>query len=168
MKKRLLLLIMAIVNAICMTLYFAACGNEQLDTSTEDADLTNQLPNQPTHYEIDLTLSNFDKFINFTSNYTPYTNFEDHHELKGVLTYAYYENVTVTFYVEYIENGYNYDDIVYSGNFVINLDASGSNSFYANDAHLLRAINYTSYAKYKSKSRKVMLVGVSGRVIFSL
>ena len=153
---------MAIVTAIFMLSTFVACDDGKSDTSNGDSDSTNQAH----HYEIDLTLSNFDEFISFTSNYTPYTNFEDYHELKGTLTYAYYENVTVTFDVEYIENGYNYEDTVYSGNFEIKLDASGSNGFYANDAKLLRAINYTSYQKHKSKSRKVTLARVSGRVIF--
>lgn len=164
MKKRLFSLMIMLITLCCMVFGLGACGDGKSDTPVDDSDSTNQSH----HYEKELTLANFDEFISFTSNYSQLTNFEDYHELKGVLTYAYYENVVVTFHVVYVQNGYNYADTTYSGNFVVKLDASGSSSFYGNDTKLLQAIKYSSYEKYKTKSREVTLVGVSGKVIFSL
>lgn len=136
---------------------FVACVDEPETSNTDNC--------KQNHYEIDLTLDNFSEYIKYTATYNKFTNYEDYHELTGVLAFAYYKDVVCTFFVEYTNHDTN---TVYNGTYKVKLDASGCYSFYSNDAKLLEAIHYTSYQKYQTSPRNVTLTNVTGKVIFTL
>ncbi|MBQ9481903.1 MAG: hypothetical protein IJU84_07055 [Clostridia bacterium] len=146
-----------------IVLLFSACGKEK----SKD--------NQMKHYEIELDEYNFKEFLDYnkttTNRYIAGAFLSvDFYEIKGVLSYAYYKNVVITFYVEYFDSSYTdyqteTQGKTYSGNFSLQLNAAGNVSFYDDDAKILKALN-CSYDWMME--RKIEIISVSGTVIFDI
>lgn len=154
MKRKIVFIVAIIlILSICMCI-FTACPS---DDETQNGGLK--------HYEIQLNISNFEEFLEYTVTEDPYigqlTAVKDLYEIKGVLSYAYYKDVYVTFFVKY-----SFNSKTYTGNYTVKLNAAGNYSFYSNDEKVLQAIECDNYAQRMEKS--VTVTSVSGTVIFDV
>ena len=161
--KRKIIFIVAIMLILSMcTCIFTACPSNEPSDETPNKDASNS---NLKHYEIQLSTSNFEDFLEYTVTEDPYigqlTPVKDLYEVKGVLSYAYYKDVYVTFFVKYTVNGKTY-----KGDYKVKLNAAGNYSFYSNDEAVLKAIKCDSYAQRMEKS--VTIKSVSGMVIFDI
>lgn len=164
--KRKIIFIVAIMLILTMcTCIFTACPSNEQEDETPNSDASN---NNLKHYEIQLNKSNFEEYLDYkvTTNATSIPR-SDFYEIKGVLSYAYYKDVSITFHVEYSRsNGMNGEN-VYQGNYTVKLNAAGCKSFYTNDDAILKAINLTMYDNMITK-RTLTITAVSGTVIFDI
>lgn len=122
------------------------------------------------HYEISLNKANFEEYIEYKvtiqTNATANSSKKDFYEFRGVLSYAYYKDVAITYYAEYSNSDGLGGTIVNKGNFTIKLNAGGNYSFYTNDETILKAINCN---KYTNLTEKILtIISVSGTVIFDI
>ena len=105
------------------------------------------------HYEIDLNVDNFETYLTHSS--------ENHWQtISGVLTFAYYENVVVTFHVEY-----KLSNRTYQGEYTVKLNAAGYAEFHESNSDLLAAMSCPSFSS--STSRSFSIISVTGKVIFT-
>lgn len=159
-----------IVLSMCLCA-FCACptpNNPSNDNQSQNNNDTNN--NGMKHYEISLNKNNFEEYIEYKVTIPTYATAnspkKDTYEFKGALSYAYYKDVTITYYAEYS----NYDglggEIVSKGNFTIKLNAAGNYIFYTNDEKILKAINCSTYTNLTNKS--LTITAVSGTVIFDI
>ena len=137
--------------------------NPQADNAPSNTELPTEAPtenNGPKHYEIELTKSNYQSYLDLKWNKTNSTHAGS---LSGVLSFAYYDNVVVTFDVTC--QGYSWE-AVHQGEYSILLNAAGNADIYYNDPALLRALKVSS--SIQNMSPKFTLKSISGKVIFSL
>ena len=170
MKKQLFRIIIVIMAAIFSLLVFGSCNDEKSNTSTEESNSTNQsdLTDQPQHYEIELNKDNYEKYIKDSITETTPNSLNKNgnfYEFKGVLTYAYYQEVIVTLDAQYIAPSWEGGE-TYNFNFSIELDAAGNFSFYTNNQIALDKLNW-SYYRPGTRS-EIEVIAVSGKVIFDI
>ena len=144
------------------TCIFTACPSNEQEDETPNSDASNS---NLKHYEIQLNINNFGDFLEYKVTEEPFmgqfTPVKDFYEVKGVLSYAYYKDVYVTFFVKY-----TFNSNTYTGDYTVKLNAAGNYSFYSNDEAVLKAIKCDSYAQRMEKS--VTIKSVSGMVIFDI
>lgn len=166
-----------LLSAILIT--GASCSSntieEQNTTNSQDSafettpsiDTPNNNENAPKHYEFDLNINNFNTFLTFSSEQGYYLNgYVNNHIniVSGVLSYAYYENVVVTFDVVY-EQTYSIGSRTYTGEYSVALNAAGDATFYANDRALLDTLKCGGYDTQIKKTFTIKRV--TGKVIFT-
>ena len=167
MKKVITLItISLLVLALCVCVFSACTPKDEQNGESQDNTTNGGIK----HYEIQLTKENFEEFLDYNVTIqqmaTGTTPKKDFYEIKGVLTYAYYKDVTITFYVEYSNSDGLGGTIYYRGNYVVKLNAAGNYSFYTNDEAVLTAINCNQYNNLTTKS--LTITAVSGTVIFDI
>lgn len=150
MKKLLNCLILALLVTLSFSLVACKNYNKSANENTE---------NKLQHYEIELTLDNYWKFIDVSLNGRTYT-------FNGVLSYAYYIDVQVeitrTLSSEYTTNTFSKIE-------TIKLNASGSIIYVANDysfdevKQLLQVDGYMGSYRDSATIKKI-----GGKVIFSI
>ena len=118
------------------------------------------------HYEIKLNSENFTNYLAYSSEtvhiigsgyHSDYT-----HKIEGVLSFAYYEDVVVSFEVTYEDP---YSDKIHKGIYSVPLNASGCAEFSADNPTLLNAIKGTYD---RSMNKTFTIIYVSGKVIFNI
>lgn len=163
MRKNIKFVIVSTLMVFMSVSIFCACSH-----SPED---NNAMPNNDIkHYEVELTKDNFDEFLDLnvtTVLVNPSTYEKDNFcEIKGVLNYAYYKNVTVSFHVEYTRSAGIVDDNIYTGDFSVKLNAAGNYTFYTKDDAVLNTVNNGTITTLTNKS--ITVTAVSGVVIFDI
>lgn len=167
MRKIIKSIIVFTLIAIMGVVIFSACSKTpEGNGGTTDKDTTIETPdNGVKHYEIELTKDNFKEFLEYkiSTVYTStvYYTKDTLCEIKGVLNFAYYKDVTVSFSVGYTNSLNPSKETVYTGSFTVKLNAAGNYSFYTKEeaaAMQNLAVDYES----------VTLIGVSGVVIFDI
>ena len=136
--------------------------------TTPSIDTPNNNENAPKHYEFDLNINNFNTFLTFSSEQGYYLNaYVNNHIniVSGVLSYAYYENVVVTFDVVYKKTDSLSHETTYTGEYSVILNAAGDATFYANDRALLDTLKCGGYDTQIKKTFTIKRV--SGKVIFT-
>ena len=158
MKKRLLKLVMVIVSAIIVLFAFASCGDGKSSMST----------NHPQHYEIELNKYNYTKYIKYSVTETVANSLNKNgnfYDFKGVLSYAYYKDVSVTLNAKYTAPSWEGGE-TYNFTFSIDLDAAGNYSFYTNNQIALDKLNWSYYRP--GTESEIVVATVSGKVIFDI
>ena len=92
------------------------------------------------HHEVDLNINNYETYLKYvaeTSVISGAYHPKYSHTISGVLTYAYYEDVTVTFEISYESSGYQ--STTYTWIFTVKLNAAGNAEFSADDEEILNA-----------------------------
>lgn len=120
------------------------------------------------HYEIDLTADNYQTFLNFSKEALTINNrfYNYNYILSGVLSYAYYENVVVTFDITYkYDEGDFGGEYTYQGEYSIVLNAAGNAQFKGSDQAILNAINCPT--KHYGSDQTITIKKVTGKIIFS-
>ncbi len=145
MKKVLIVLISILV----CSLFFSGCNNSTSNNHEPEFN----------HYEIDITLDNYWKFLDVSLLGRTYT-------FNGVLSFAYYEDVKIelnrTITSEYTTNIYTEIETVY-------LNASGSMVFVANEYtfdEIKELLNVSGYMG--SYSDTATIKSISGKIIYSV
>ena len=132
--------------------------------SNENSDNSSALK----HYEIDLDINNYETYLKYKSesfyNSSSGTHLDFTHTISGVLTYAFYENVTITFDITYQTSG-SYPK-TYTGVYTVKLNAAGNAEFSADDSKLLEAIECPRYDRLMTKTFSIK--EVSGKVMFAI
>ena len=164
-------IVFALMVIMSVGILSACSHSSEGNGGTTDKGTTIETPNNGVqHYEIELTKNNFEEFFEFydtTVIVNPSTYLEaNFYEIKGVLTYAYYKNVSISFYAEYSNSDGLGGTTIYSGSFTIKLNAAGNYSFYSNDEMVLKAIKCDRYTRQTKRS--VTITAVSGVVIFDI
>lgn len=124
-------------------------------------DATGEDTTRETQREFELNKDNYQKYLRYTSETAViagayYENFI--HTISGVLSYAFYEDVVVTFYVTAGSERITY----YSGTIKVELDASGYATFYADDPKIASALQ----ADYdRQKIYTFTIKDIEGKVI---
>ena len=118
--KRKIMFIVAIMLILTMcTCIFTACPSNEQEDETSNSDESNS---NLKHYEIQLNINNFGDFLEYKVTEDPYigqlTPVKDFYEVKGVLSYAYYKDVYVTFFVKY-----TFNSNTYTGDYKVKLNA---------------------------------------------
>ncbi|MDE7372491.1 MAG: hypothetical protein K2N18_00345 [Clostridia bacterium] len=156
--KKVKFVVCVLTLVCCLLCIFTSCNNSNGQSAVDN--------NSGQHYEIALNLNNFEEFFKVVitegAKVTSYNSTShDLYEITGVLNYAYYKDVYITFHAEYKNNG-----LTYQGNFTRKLNASGSISFYTNDSDILEEIGCSGYSAHASK--KITPISVTGTVIFNI
>lgn len=167
MKKIITFVAIILVLSMCICV-FCACPDSNNPSNENQNNNTNN--DGLKHYEVLLNKTNFEEYIEYKVTIPTYATAnspkKDFYEFKGVLSYAYYKDVTVTYYAEYSNSDGLGGEIVNKGYFTIKLNAGGNYSFYTNDDKILKAINCTTYTNLTEKS--LTITAVSGTVIFDI
>ena len=163
-------IVFALMTIMSVVIIFSACSKTpEGNSGTTNNDTSLETPNNGVqHYEIELTKNNFDEFLLYTvttPQYQTATSKGSFYEIKGVLSYAYYKDVTVLFYVEY-KTSDGISETVYKGNFTVKLNAAGNYSFYTADPIVLNALNLSGYNRLAKDC--LTITAVSGTVIFDI
>ena len=171
MKRKVVFLIAVLMVLSMCICTFCACpapDNSSNDNQNQNNDNAND--NGVKHYEVSLNKSNFENYIEYKVTIPTYATAnspkKDFYEFKGVLSYAYYKDVTITYYAEYTNSDGLGGNIVNKGSFTIKLNAGGNYSFYTNDEQILKAIDCKAYTNLTDK--KLTITAVSGTVIFDI
>jgi len=133
-------------------------NHEQPDDTTPSADC-----DYKKHYEIDLNLDNYQTYLTYTSETTVisgayHNNYT--HNIDGVLSFAYYENVVISFDVTYTNSSKTYHGV-----YDVLLNAAGDAVFYADTPTLLEKLN----CRYDRMMNKTFTIkSISGKVIFNI
>ncbi len=154
--KSVSVLLVLIIVSLC----FVGCNTSVNETSTPSNNTeTAEEKSTINHYEIDLNLENYWKYINWSQDFDECT-------FSGVLSFAYYENVIVT--VERTISSPEYTTNTYSEKYDIELNAAG------NLLHIKEEKTFDEYRQLLnvsgymgSVSDKITVVGIKGKVIFS-
>ena len=165
-----ILIFVAMIFFGCLSL--TACSKSKIPANEQNgAESDNQtIPNEEEddngmkHYEIDLSMQNFDDFLEYEYTYSylgvspQYPNSKGHSYLvTGVLSFAYYQNVIVTFRMT--KNDTNqYRD------FNVKLNAAGNGGFYQAD----QIYKETTTQLGGGYGFTVSIQNVSGTVIFDM
>ena len=126
---------------------------ELVTTTVED--------HSPKHYEIDLNMDNYMSFLNYSVSNTVKC-LDQTHSIAGALTYAYYENVVITFEITYETTGYQARS--YSGEYSILLNAAGCTEFTADNENLLASIKCPQFDRLFQKTFTIK--SIPGKVIY--
>ena len=160
---------------ICTLFMLTACSSKKTTTTIVTTDEHGAIEDDKNkRYEFDLTMDNYWKFFdNIQEEYMVGANSYDPiiYTNKGILSYAYYEDVIITFELSYtMHNPYaeNEEDKLKHkviGNVYLPLKADGYGIF-------TYGYNYpvegeTSTSLYWA-DRYLKVVGISGKVIFSM
>ena len=144
--KKFLTFLMTIL--VC-SLIFTGCSDSTL----------NECEPEFKHYEIDITIDNYWKFLDVSLSGCTYT-------FSGVLNFAYYEDVKIelirTISSEYTTNIYTKTETVY-------LNASGSMIFHADEYtfdEVKELLNVSGYMGSHSDSATIK--SISGKIIYSV
>ena len=119
------------------------------------------------HHEVDLNINNYETYLKYvaeTSVISGAYHPKYSHTISGVLTYAYYEDVTVTFDISYKSSGYQ--STTYTGIFTVKLNAAGNAEFSADDEEILNAIGCPRYDRTMTKIFSIKQI--SGKVMFAI
>lgn len=164
-----LVLILTITLTMCLCVFSACASPDEQTNETQSQETNDETPNNGIrHYEIQLNKDNFEEFLEYKVEfYATITPRCDFYEITGVLTYAYYKDVVITFNAEYLRSNGLGGQIAYKGNYALKLNAAGHNSFYTNDNELLKAINCNKYDNMMI-SYNLTIIEVSGTVIFDI
>ena len=126
--------------------------------------------NNVQRHEIQLSNDNFKEFLDYDVTIQKVVSGssvrKDLYEIKGVLIFAYYKDVSITFYAEYSNTDSMGTNTFYKGYYTVKLNAAGNYSFYTNDEALLKAINCNHYTN--STEISLTIKSVSGSVIFNI
>lgn len=153
MKKNLLL-IFGLITAFPEV---SGCSDATIPSNTSGNQIIET--EKTKRYEFDLTLDNywryFDETGTMSGGYRSYTTLS--YSISGILSYAYYENVTMNFFVKL-------DDTVnHSFDKTIELKANGNGSIaYTYETKVTDDQNFYWY------SRELIIDNISGKVIFSI
>ena len=157
-KNRLaifILLILFLLSGLAIT----SCSK---NTSNNPKKETSQIDNSKDYKQFDLTVDNFEHFFYFKSSLNGLQAYNTHsyiYEVIGVLNYAYYDNVIVTFDVVYIQNNKSY-----KGKYSLTLNASGYTSFTSKDSELLNAVG-CAYYDFDTTEVEITVETVTGKII---
>lgn len=153
---------------MCVCTFCACPAPDNPSNDNQNQNNNNVNDNKMKHYEVSLNKSNFEEYLDYklTVNATSKPR-SDFYDIKGVLPYAYYKNVAITFHVEYSKSDGMNGENVYKGNYTVKLNAAGCKSFYTNDEAILKAINLTTYDNMITK-RTLTITDVSGTIIFNI
>ncbi|MBR7141697.1 MAG: hypothetical protein IKD03_06075 [Clostridia bacterium] len=157
---KFLLFVLTLILSCCLF----SCTNSTPPTNNPETPLE-----PPQNYQkFDLSLDNFSHFFDFSYTRGVYGTYNpsvaDTYTIKGVLTFAYYENVIVTLDVTYTyPSGIGNTDIVKKGTYTLSLNAAGSATFRTDDPALLQAINCTNYSN--TTQEQITVKSVTGTVI---
>ena len=159
---------------ICTLFVLTACSSKKTTTTMVTTDEHRAIEDDKNkRYEFDLTMDNYWKF--FDNTQVEYmASAETYNEIKyinkGILSYAYYEDVVFTLELsytkhnKYAENEEDRNIHTTIGNVYLPMKADGSGIF-------VYAYNYlgdtTEQSLYWS-TRYLKVVGISGKVIFSM
>lgn len=157
-------LIASIIATTFMLFVFSACSNENSNSSINEPNSTNQLQ----HYEIELNMNNFEKYILYSITEASSTTIGtkgDFYDFQGVLSYAYYKDVIITLDAQYKLPSWEGGE-THNINFDIELNAAGNFGFYADNQVALDKLNWTSYPR--GTTSEIAVTAVSGTVIFNI
>lgn len=171
-KNRVMALIICILS-IFVCVCFTACSSDSstkidqlADNENGNNEETSKTNNSQKYKEFDLSVDNFNYFFDFTSSFDIPAN-EEYYKVIGVLNYAYYDNVVVTFDVVYTigsNNRYGEVEETYVGEYSVALNAAGYASFYNNDSDLLDAIGL-KFNTSEDPKRQFTVKAVTGKII---
>lgn len=144
-------------------------STESITTEYPSESITSEPSDYPKHYEIDLTLDNYMSYLNYSVSST--TKCLDYtHAISGALTYAYYENVVITFEIIYENEGAGEGSgnpyRLYKGEYHVLLNAAGCNTFTADNQNLLNSIDCPEFNRLFQKTFTIK--SITGKVIFSI
>ena len=158
-----------------------ACNNSAEDVTSKSTELETNINNtthtssdKSSYREIELDLNNYKTYLTYTATSgldndgRRYSNFI--HTVKGALSFAYYENVVLTFDITYSAS-INNEQKTYHGKYNLVLNAAGDGEFHANDNELLDSINVPDYIAqrfYTVDDYTISLESISGKVCFSI
>ena len=153
-------IVFALMTIMSVSIFSACSKTPEGNSGTAD--------NGVKRYEIELTKDNFDEFLEYKITVpgleTVGAEKGTFCEIKGVLNYAYYKDVKITFNLEYANSSVSTD--IYKGVFVAKLNAAGNYSFYTNDSAVKSCINSGTATSLRNKT--VTITAVSGIVIFDI
>lgn len=156
------------VSILLLLSMLLLCVSCTVDTPANEFDSSEEHDNGSKHYEIDLTLENFSTFLTYSTESNPgyRTSSPDYyHFISGVLSFAYYENVSVTFEVVYTYDKYTYGGKTYTCEYTVPLNAAGNATFAAYDQDLLDALQVEG--SNSASKRTYTIKDVSGKVNFT-
>lgn len=154
-----LVLILTITLTMCLCVFSACASPDEQTNETQSQETNDETPNNGIkHYEIQLNKDNFEEFLEYKVTTKSLAPRYDLYEINGVLSYAYYKDVLITFYVVYRS------PYTCNGHFTIKLNAAGNYSFYSDDEALIKVINQSPDARYLN----LTITEVSGTVIFDI
>ena len=134
--------------------------NDSPDNNTNAGDQENGTK----HYEFELGMVNFDRFFTYSIensiNQSGQIVKNSLHKISGVLSYAYYENVVVTFEVKCTDKyGYTF----HTNELKVPLNASGGIDLLSYGDIVNNGINCEEHT-----SRVLTIKAISGKVIFNM
>lgn len=148
MKKRFSIILL-LLTLCCVTIFFVGCDDSSANNNVKDSN--------ENHYNIDLTMDNHWKFLDWDKRNNQFT---------GVLSYAYYDNVVITLQRKIISE---YTTNTYSENYTIELNAAGCKTYsfteYTFD-QIKELLNHTGYLG--SYGNEITIISISGKVQFSI
>ena len=158
MKKKVCIIILSFTFVLsCLGIF--GCDNKQDYNSGTGLEV-----NTRKRYEFDLTLENFNYFFNYLINSLNTQVVQ--YDIVGVLSFAYYENVEITFDVNFKYDMYGANKY-YTGKYIVNLNAAGCYSFKSHDSELLTLISCPeSHAGVATK--RIDVESITGKIIFSI
>ena len=140
--------ILLLLTLCCVTIFFVGCDNNFAN---------NKENSNENYYNIDLTMDNYWKFLNWD---------ERNNQFTGVLSYAYYDNIIVTLQRKIVSE---YTENTYTENYTIELNAAGCKNYsfteYTID-QIKKLLNHTGYLS--SYSNEITIINISGKVQFSI
>lgn len=148
MKKRFSTILL-LFTLCCVTIFFVGCDNNFANNNQEDSN--------ENYYNIDLTMDNHWKFLDWDKQNNQFT---------GVLSYAYYDNIIITLQRKIVSE---YTENTYTENYTIELNTAGCKNYafkeYTFD-QIKELLNHTGYLS--SYSNEVTIINITGTVRFSI
>lgn len=127
-KKKFIIILIVFVLTILVGCFSLTACSESKNNTVEQSGTNEQ--NAMKHYEIALNMQNFDYFLEYEYTFAYNTanpnNKGSSYLIEGVLSFAYYQNVFVTFRITKVDTT-TYKD------FDIKLNAAGNGGFYTSD-----------------------------------
>ena len=146
-----------------------SAANNTADSNQATTDSTTPVIQQPINNQrvIELNMDNYQSFLTCSTGNIS--------SVSGVLLYAYYENVVVTYNVIYQPKSYYPGADSYQGDFSIVLNAAGNATFSIESSDVLavlKPVNGNSYEDLTDLGlagydKTITLKSVSGKVIFT-
>lgn len=174
-KNRTITFILFIISVFFVFVSTSCTSNASSEISLlDDSEVcsqteTSQSDNNQKYQEFNLSVNNFSYFFDFTCSRDISAD-QDIYKVIGVLDYAYYDNVIITFDVVYTidSNYYGKEKRVYNGAYSIALNAAGDASFYCDNPELLKAIGWDSYQSPSSTldlTRQITVRSATGTIV---
>ena len=168
-----------IILPIIMIIPFALCGCDNTNkvnnsSKNESSNIIGVETDKTKRYDIDLTVNNYWKYLDITGDFeASYYSYKSlSYSVSGVLSYAYYEDVMITF--DYCGGYYNSytntkNDKEYHANIYANLNAAGNDS--GSIAYNYVPTNITPEFKddsFYSYDRKLSIKSITGTIHFAI